>query len=327
MEMVSKDLKQARFVALAGDASNHGNIKMFPIVARYFSLKLGVQHKMVDFKSLSDETANTVTEVVDSVCKKNDLEKKFASFSADNAPVNFGGVTRGGNVNIFHQLQAIYGNRLIGVGCNAHLLHNTIQNACNGIDVFKIEAVVVKIYKYFYRNTVRVTRLKEICDSSDTEYMQLLGYGKTRFLAFKNCIARIIQLFDVLKTFFLNPQEKNVPEKLIQFFNSPIAKLLLIFVRDQSELFEETITQLEGNHVAGFDAFRIVNQLKNSIQVQADDHYCSYEFREENRKIKDKLPFQMTSKDKKGVAVETNIDQHYIDQLVEKFHRKFMFFI
>lgn len=327
MDMVSKDLEQARFVALAGDASNHGNLKMFPVVARYFSLTLGVQHKMLDFANLSDETANTITGILNSVCEKYDLEKKIASFSADNAPVNFGGVTRGGNVNVFHQLQTKYENRLIGIGCNAHLLHNTIQNACNEIGVFKIEAIVVKIYKYFYRNTVRVTRLKEICDSSGTEYMQLLGYGNTRFLAFKNCIGRIIKLFDVLKTFFLNPQEKKVPEKLVQFFNSPIAKLLLIFVHNQSELFEGTITQLEGDHVAAFEAFRKVNQLKNSIQLQADDHYRSYEFREENRKIKDSLPFQMTLKDKKGVAAVTNIDQSYIDQLIEKFHGEFMFSI
>lgn len=69
-EMVSKELEQARFVALAGDASNHGNIKMFPIVVRYFSLAIGVQHKMIDFANLSDETANTITEILDSVCKK-----------------------------------------------------------------------------------------------------------------------------------------------------------------------------------------------------------------------------------------------------------------
>lgn len=327
METVSKDLEQVRFVALAGDASNHGNIKMFPVVARYFSLTNGVEHKVLNFVDIPDETANTIIELLDSVCEKFDLEKKLASFSADNASLNFGGVTRGGNVNVFHQLQTKYDDRLIGVGCNAHLLHNTIQNACNALDVFNIEAMVVKIYKYFYRNTVRVTRLKEICDSSNIEYLRLLEYGKTRFLAMKKCIERIIAMFDVLKSFFLNPQEKNVSEKLIQFFNAPIAKLLLIFVHDECELFEGTITQLEGDHVAGFEAFGTVNKLKNIIQAQADDHYRSYEFREENRTIKENLPFRMTLKDKKGTAVETCIDQHYIDQLIKKFRGRSMFFI
>ncbi|XP_055302271.1 uncharacterized protein LOC129568444 [Sitodiplosis mosellana] len=70
----------------------------------------------------------------------------------------------------------------------------------------------------------------------------------------------------------------------------------------------------------GFEAFEIMSQLKNSIQVQADDKYRTYEFRDENRKIKNSLPFTLTSKGKKGGVVETVIDQKYIDQLVEKFH-------
>lgn len=320
MQIVSDNLEKAKFVTFSGDASNHGNTKMFPVIARYFSLTKGVQHKMLDFVSLPDEKADTIIALLDSVCEKYRLEDKIISYSADNAAVNFGGLTRGGDVNVFHQLQARYGNKLVGVGCNVHLLHNTSQNACNGIDIFNVEAIVVKIYKHFQRNTVRVTHLKEICDTTDIEFMELLGYGKTRFLAFRKCIARIIYLFDVLKSFFLDPKEKNVPRKLKQFFKCPIAKLLLIFVRDQSDLFEETLKKMEGDHVAGFDAARIVFQLKNAIEVQNDDRFCSYDLREEKKKTKKQLPFKMTLLDEEGDEVVTNINPRYIENLFAKFH-------
>lgn len=327
MEMVSSDLEKVKFVTLSGDASNHGNIKMFPVIVRYFSMTKGVQHKMLEFASLSDEKADTIIDILNYVCKKYHLEEKIISYSADNAPVNFGGLTRGGNVNVFHQLQARYGKKLVGVGCNVHLLHNTSQNACNGIDVFNVEAIVVEIYKHFHLNTVRVTHLKEICDATDIEYMQLLGYGKTRFLAFRKCITRIIHLFDALEKFFLDPKEKNVPRKLKQFFKCPIAKLLLIFVRDQSDLFEESLKKMEGDHVAGFDAAQIVCQLKNSIEIRIDDRFCSYELREETKKIKNRLPFKMTLLNEDGDEAVTEIDQGYIDAMIEKFHSEFKFSI
>lgn len=139
-------------------------------------------------------------------------------------------------------------------------------------------------------------------------------------------IARIIHLFDALKTFFLNPQEKSVLKKLKQFFKCPIAKLLLIFVRDQSDLFEESLKKMEGDHVAGFEAAQIVFQLKNSIEVRADDRFCSYELREETAKIKDSLPFKMTLLNDDGDEAVTNIDQHYIDEMIEKFHSEFGLF-
>lgn len=319
MEMVSHDLDSARFVALSGDASNHGNIKMFPVIVRFFSLTNGVQHKMLDFADFSDEKADTITQLLISVCEKYDLKKKLVAYSADNAPVNIGGVTRGGSVNVFHQLQTEFDNKLVGVGCNVHLTHNTSQSACNTIKVFNIEATAVNIYKHFHRNTVRVSRLKEICESSDTEYSQLLGYGKTRFLAFRNCIARIIELFDVLKTFFLDSKE-NAARNLMQFSKNPIAKLLLIFVRDQSDIFEETLTKMEGDHITGFDAARIIQQLKTTIEGRADDRFRSYEFREELTKIRCFLPFKMTLLDENGDEADTKIDRKYIDKMMDKFH-------
>lgn len=197
-EMLTTDLEAANFVTLSTDTSNHGNIKMLPIMVRYFSVKSGVQNKLLELVELNNEKADTIVPILKNLCEKYNLNKKVICYAAHNAPVNFGGVTRGGDVNILAQLQSHFENRLVGLGCVAHILHNTVDNACNQIEIANVEPTVVSIYTHFYRNTVRVTQLKEICESVKIEYTKLLGYGRTRFLAFKSCIDKIIKMFEAL---------------------------------------------------------------------------------------------------------------------------------
>lgn len=59
------------------------------------------------------------------------------------------------------------GKSIIGIGCAAHIVHNATATDCVLVD---IESVIVKIYKYFYRYTVRMEQLKDFCDFVDLEY-------------------------------------------------------------------------------------------------------------------------------------------------------------
>ena len=82
-----------------------------------------------------------------------------------------------------------------------HTLYSAVQAASDCLPI-DIEAVVAKIYSYFYIYTVRVEELKEFCDFVEIEYKQLLGYSKTRWLALMPAVERILKLFLGLRSYF-----------------------------------------------------------------------------------------------------------------------------
>lgn len=295
---------------------------MFPIVARYFSSKNGISNKLLAVVDLQDEKAETMEIQIERICRKFEIMDKCVCFCADNAPTNFGGLQRGGKKNLFAQMKTKFSNLLYGLGCNAHIAHNTVDRAVGNIELFDVEAIVVKIYKHFCQHTVRVTHLKAICDEAGIGYQKLLGYGQTRFLAFKGCIDRIITLFEALKTFFLN--EENSQPALYRFFKCPIAKLLLIFIRDECQIFEEAIEKMEGDNVTGFTAFEIMNDLKTSAECRLKDEFRSSAFRDELKLISNCIPFEMSFLEKKSNEQRNShvtIDDNYMNEIFNQFHK------
>lgn len=94
-------------------------------------------------------------------------------FCGDNTNCNFGGAARKGQNNIFRKVNDYIGRELIGIGCFAHIVHDTVMAASDCLPV-DIETVVVKLYSYFYIYAVRVEKLKEFCEFVEIEYKQLL---------------------------------------------------------------------------------------------------------------------------------------------------------
>lgn len=120
---------------------------------------------------------------------------------------------------------------LIGVGCAAHIVHNALKSACDTLPI-DIECIVVKLFSHFYIYTVRVEKLKSICEQMDgVEYSKLLGYAKTRFLALGPAIGKILNIFDALRDYFLGLRKGEVLIK--SFFENPLGKLWLLFVKEQ----------------------------------------------------------------------------------------------
>ena len=103
--------------------------------------------------------------------------------------------------SVIHAVKTWLRRELVDVGCEAHIVHNTIQTASDCLP-FDIEAVIVKNFSYFYIYTARVDELKEFCKFVSTEYNQLLGYSKTRWLALMPAVQRILVLYPALKSYF-----------------------------------------------------------------------------------------------------------------------------
>lgn len=228
--VVRNELAERNFVSVSTDASNRGNIKMMPVVVRYFIPTIGVRVRLIEFSSEKGETAVIISSLVKKTAEENGIVEKIVGFCADNCATNFGSRERGGFNNVFYILKQ-WKPAIFGVGCAAHIVHNTLKSACDRLPV-DMECVVVKIDAHFYINTVRVEKLKSICEFIEgAEYSKLLGYAKTRFLALGPAIESILNIFEPLKEYFMSL--KSCPTTIESFFNDPFAKLWLLFVKDQ----------------------------------------------------------------------------------------------
>lgn len=228
-QLLHKELEKCHYVSIYTDASNHGNIKLFPVLVRFFDPLIGVRIRILDITSQPGETSEIISTLILDALKKYNLMGKVVCFCADNAKANFGGDTRGGTNNVFYRLKQKLPH-LVGVGCVAHIEHNALKFAAD-ILPFDLECIVVKIYSHFYRNTVRATALKLFCEEADEEYLKLLGYAKTRFLALEPAVRRILKMFTPLQDYFVSL--KKGEKMLKEFFTEPSSKFWLYFICDQ----------------------------------------------------------------------------------------------
>jgi hypothetical protein len=102
--LVTQDLDQVEFVSLSIDESNHGLVKLLPVVVRYCKIYGGntsVETKLHDFVELKAETAEEIAAEVLVVNQKCKLQNKVVAFPANNTNTNFGGLNRlGGSMSV-----------------------------------------------------------------------------------------------------------------------------------------------------------------------------------------------------------------------------------
>lgn len=160
INQIESELENACFVTIATDASNHNELKMFPILIRYFLPTEGVKIRLIELKHLPGETGKQIFEMLEAAWLKWNIQNKLIAYSADNAPVNFGSADRTGDKNVFHQMQEKFNGKLIGMGCLAHVLHNTPNNACLAYIPYDFNQILTLIYKQFNTSTKQNEALK-----------------------------------------------------------------------------------------------------------------------------------------------------------------------
>lgn len=60
---------------------------------------------MIQFREKSCETSDAIIEVLTEAMNAYEINNKVICYCADNAPVNFGGITRNGRNNVFYKLK------------------------------------------------------------------------------------------------------------------------------------------------------------------------------------------------------------------------------
>lgn len=136
VQLTIDDLKKVNFVSILVDASNHKAIKLVPVLVRYFSTTTGVKKNILEFSNLPGETADLIYNQIFKVLNNFNLKEKIISYSADNTNTNFRGLQRKGKNNIFTKLKESLNRDILGMGCYAHIIHNSIQCASDCLPVY-----------------------------------------------------------------------------------------------------------------------------------------------------------------------------------------------
>lgn len=202
IENVRKELREIPFIGVGTDASNHGDIKMFPIIIQYFNEQKGITVRLTDLHKSRNEKADTIsTSIIESLSKL-ELLKKVNAFVADNANINFGGLNRGSQQNVVYFLKEKLNSCLLGIVCPAHILHNALHHGLDQFGLFDIDCLILKIFNYFSIYSVRTNELQEFCEFVDVENRKLLNHSKTRWLSLFPPVHRLLQIFEALKSYF-----------------------------------------------------------------------------------------------------------------------------
>lgn len=272
LETLKSDLNETRFVSLLTDGSNHGNIKMMPVLVRFFKPTIGLKVKILNFTSQKGETSAIITELLNSTVEAWNLKNKFVCFSADNTNTNFGGQSRGGQNNVFARLRAVNPN-MMGIGCAAHVVHNGLKFACDQMP-FDVESVVVKTFSHFYIYNVRTATLMDFCESAEEEYRNLQGYTKTRFLALGPAINSILRIYGGLSSYFNENRGKSA-RQLDTFYENRLSKLWLLFLADVIKLFESSVRKIEGDHVSAIDVVAELDELMEQLLLRKETNFLT----------------------------------------------------
>ena len=149
------DLKQhdpSLIFGIQTDASNHENLKMFPVCIQYFSLEHGTVTYIIDFFENADESAGGML-----TCLKNTLDnlqldwKRVSCLSADNTNCNVG------EKHSLYINVCTLNDGLVKANCsahNVHNVHNVLKFALGNLNV-DIEYIVLKIYSHFSMSAKR----------------------------------------------------------------------------------------------------------------------------------------------------------------------------
>lgn len=279
---IIETLRNISCISVATDASNHGADKMFPILIQYFNWNgNGIETKILDLQTLPNETSLSIANLIYETLNTHLLIPKCVAFIGDNANVNFGGVNRKPGENVFTRLkESLEKENLIGVGCPAHIMHNSLRN---GVDLMKldIESIILKIFNYFSVYTVRTEALKEFCDYVDINYQPLLRHSKTRWLSLFPCLERILKLYPALKEYFLD--QRTTPNLIKTFFENKTSEAYLWFTHSLMSIYQANLAKLEEEHNSVLEISKILQSVLDMLRNRRNNKFLPLKVREELR--------------------------------------------
>ncbi|CAK1594251.1 unnamed protein product [Parnassius mnemosyne] len=281
---IKTEVEKVPFYGISTDSSNHKAEKLFPLLIQYFTEKEGLQIKLLKIDSLPNETSDTITSFcIKSLQDQNIPVQNIVAFSGDNTNTNFGGRDRYGVNNVFFKLKEILSKDIEGIGCPAHILHNTESTAADVMSI-DVESIVLKIFKYFSIFTVRVERLKDFCEQAALEYNNILSHSRSRWLSLLPAIERILKLWLPLKEFFA--KEAKAPKAVVDFFADPLSEVYTLFVHSQAFLIEKQIKKIEKSVITIVEVKNVLQDTKKQLSDRLINKYLGNQTTQLYNKLK-----------------------------------------
>lgn len=271
------------YFGMGTDASNHKNLKLFPIVIQYFDRENGVQSKLLNLEETKNETAETIFLYLKKSLEEHKLLSKCIAYGADNANVNFGGPEHKEGQNVLSLLKSRINKEMIGVGCPGHILHNAMQHGADTLSV-DLESIVMKIFNYFHVYTVRTEELKDFCDDVGVTYCSLLRHVKVRWLSLFPAIEKILKIYPALKLYFLS--QPKIPVLIRQFFENELSETYLWFVHSNMHVFHIKIAQLERENSSVVEVSNIINSVSSMLKTRLEQNFLSIKVRSLLKSVK-----------------------------------------
>ncbi|CAG5005597.1 unnamed protein product [Parnassius apollo] len=158
---IKTEVEKVPFYGISTDSSNHEAEKLFPLLIQYFTEKEGLQIKLLKIDSLPNETSDTITSFcIKSLQDQNIPVQNIVAFSGDNTNTNFGGRDRYGVNNVFFKLKEILSKDIEGIGCPAHILHNTASTAADVMSI-DVESIVLKIFNQAFLIEKQIKKIEK----------------------------------------------------------------------------------------------------------------------------------------------------------------------
>lgn len=92
IDVVISAIANIPYLRIFTDGSNHGNIKMFPVLIQYLNISNGIHVKLLDLKSTPNEKSETISKLLIETLNTYELKDKCIAFVGDNTNTNFGGI-------------------------------------------------------------------------------------------------------------------------------------------------------------------------------------------------------------------------------------------
>jgi hypothetical protein len=270
-----------KMFSIATDAPNKGNIKLFPIIMKFFSKTFGVKEFIIDLLEDPKEDSESIFNNIQQVLKTNGLcTDKIVSHTADNANVNYGN-----KKSVFEHLKSVNSN-IVKANRNCHVIHNAAKHGCKTLS-FDVETLILKISSEFSSSAKNINTLKVNSEFMNIEYKKLLKHTPTRWLTLSNALDRLIEIWPAIKHYFLNQGEDEVAPAIWKFIKDQSSEIsseddltfpecYIYFVQSYMNMFAESIRILESNSIQATDLYNIMDNLRSKINTRIADEFFGY---------------------------------------------------
>ncbi|XP_063966229.1 uncharacterized protein LOC135156785 [Lytechinus pictus] len=211
---ILNSIRESPFSMATDGSTDYEDVKLYPVCVRYFDPKEG--QVMSVLLSLTEcakpSTGENIFLLLQNEMDKFEIPwKNLVCFSADNASVMLGKVK---GVSAFLQKKT---PSLYVAGCPCHLMHIAAERASKHLPV-KIDDLLIDIFYHLEKSSKRKQSFKAHQEKTGAPPHKILKHVSTRWLSLGHCIARLLEQWDALLSFFTEEvaKEKTTNKKHVE---------------------------------------------------------------------------------------------------------------